>query len=325
MWCVARKVELLESVPGIARVMSVSLLASLPELGQLNGHQISALAGVAPFNRDSGRWQGRRSIYGGRPLVRSALYMAALVGARHNPVRSVLPAAAGRREASEGGADGVHAQAAGDPQHHARGDQGWRTLRSDDGEKTVAGGSRRGVLPRDARRGAPKEQLQFFFFFFFFFLAPADLLETRVLLTVMGGRETYRVSGSGGSSWPGRRATRCRARSLQGRIYGVPADEHRPGGPDTLNAALAPSTPAAKKEEAHRERDDERDELTRQAADARVHRLRRDARRDETATATPASPSPATSPDAARMPGSLMPSGSGPRLRSTSARTQPPT
>jgi transposase len=80
------KVELLDSMPGIARVISVSLLASLPELGRLNRRQISALAGVAPFNRDSGRWQGRRSIYGGRPLVRSALYMAALVGARHNPV-----------------------------------------------------------------------------------------------------------------------------------------------------------------------------------------------------------------------------------------------
>ena len=80
------KVELLESVPGVGRVISVSLLASLPELGRLNRHQISALAGVAPFNRDSGRWQGRRSIYGGRPRVRSALYMAALVGARHNPV-----------------------------------------------------------------------------------------------------------------------------------------------------------------------------------------------------------------------------------------------
>ena len=80
------KVELLESVPGIARVISVNLVACLPELGELNRRQISALAGVAPFNRDSGRWQGRRSIYGGRPQVRSALYMAALVGARHNPV-----------------------------------------------------------------------------------------------------------------------------------------------------------------------------------------------------------------------------------------------
>lgn len=80
------KVELLESVPGIARVLAVSLLAGLPELGALNRHQICALVGVAPFNRDSGAWRGRRSIYGGRPEPRGALYMAALVGARHNPV-----------------------------------------------------------------------------------------------------------------------------------------------------------------------------------------------------------------------------------------------
>lgn len=80
------KVELLESVPGIARVTSMNLLATLPELGTLNRRQIAALVGVAPFNRDSGRWQGKRSIYGGRATTRSALYMAALVGARHNPI-----------------------------------------------------------------------------------------------------------------------------------------------------------------------------------------------------------------------------------------------
>jgi transposase len=80
------KIELLESVPGIARVTSVNLLATLPELGMLNRRQISALAGVAPFNRDSGRWRGKRSIFGGRAAARSALYMAALVGSRHNPV-----------------------------------------------------------------------------------------------------------------------------------------------------------------------------------------------------------------------------------------------
>lgn len=80
------KVELLESVPGIGRVISLSLIATLPELGTLNRRQISALAGVAPFNRDSGRMRGRRSIYGGRASTRRALYMAALVGARHNPV-----------------------------------------------------------------------------------------------------------------------------------------------------------------------------------------------------------------------------------------------
>lgn len=80
------KVELLESVPGIARTTSVNLLATVPELGTLNRRQISALVGVAPFNRDSGRWRGKRKIYGGRAEARCALYMAALVGSRHNPV-----------------------------------------------------------------------------------------------------------------------------------------------------------------------------------------------------------------------------------------------
>lgn len=80
------KVELLASVPGIGRVISLNLIATLPELGTLNRRQISALVGVAPFNRDSGQMRGRRSIYGGRIAPRRALYMAALVGARHNPV-----------------------------------------------------------------------------------------------------------------------------------------------------------------------------------------------------------------------------------------------
>ena len=80
------KLELLESVPGIGRVISLSLIATLPELGTLNRRQISSLVGVAPFNRDSGQMRGRRSIYGGRVNTRGALYMAALVGARHNPV-----------------------------------------------------------------------------------------------------------------------------------------------------------------------------------------------------------------------------------------------
>jgi transposase len=80
------QVELLGSVPGIGRVISLNLTATLPELGTLNRRQISALVGVAPFNRDSGQLRGRRSIYGGRVATRGALYMAALVGARHNPV-----------------------------------------------------------------------------------------------------------------------------------------------------------------------------------------------------------------------------------------------
>jgi transposase len=84
------KVELLESVPGIARVTALKLLASLPELGTLNRREISALAGVAPFNRDSGRWSGKRCIYGGRAAPRGALYMAALVGVRYNAVLKVF-------------------------------------------------------------------------------------------------------------------------------------------------------------------------------------------------------------------------------------------
>lgn len=80
------KVELLETVPGVARVTSLGVLMALPELGQLNRREICALAGVAPFNRDSGKWQGRRSIYGGRAPARQALYMAALVASRWNPV-----------------------------------------------------------------------------------------------------------------------------------------------------------------------------------------------------------------------------------------------
>lgn len=77
--------QLLQSVPGIGPVVSTTLIARLPELGQLNHKEIAALAGLAPFNRDSGQRRGRRSIWGGRATVRSALYMAAVVATRCNP------------------------------------------------------------------------------------------------------------------------------------------------------------------------------------------------------------------------------------------------
>jgi transposase len=78
------KAELLESVKGVGRVVVITLLALLPELGTLNRKQIAALVGVAPFNNDSGKKRGKRSIWGGRAAVRSVLYMSATVAATHN-------------------------------------------------------------------------------------------------------------------------------------------------------------------------------------------------------------------------------------------------
>ena len=80
------KERLLRSVPGIGPTVATVLLAEMPELGQLDRRQVAALAGVAPLNRDSGQHRGRRSVWGGRATVRTALYMAALAGTRWNPV-----------------------------------------------------------------------------------------------------------------------------------------------------------------------------------------------------------------------------------------------
>ena len=77
---------LLRSVPGVGEQLSLTLLAELPELGRLDRRQAAALVGVAPFNRDSGRLRGRRTIWGGRARVRAVLYMGALSASRHNPL-----------------------------------------------------------------------------------------------------------------------------------------------------------------------------------------------------------------------------------------------
>jgi transposase len=78
--------ELLRSVPGVGPVLATTLLAHLPELGALNRKQIAALAGLAPFNRDSGKLRGSRCIWGGRAQVRRVLYMAVVSAVRSNPV-----------------------------------------------------------------------------------------------------------------------------------------------------------------------------------------------------------------------------------------------
>ena len=83
MFCA--KQDLLKSVPGIGDVVARTLIVELPELGTVDRHQIAALAGVAPMNRDSGRYRGKRHIQGGRVEVRAPLFMACLVAIRHNP------------------------------------------------------------------------------------------------------------------------------------------------------------------------------------------------------------------------------------------------
>lgn len=78
--------DLLQSMPGIGPVVSATLVAELPELGQVSPQEIAALVGVAPFNCDSGQRRGQRAIWGGRASVRRALYMATLGAVRYNPV-----------------------------------------------------------------------------------------------------------------------------------------------------------------------------------------------------------------------------------------------
>lgn len=80
------KAKLLRSVPGIGPVNAFTLLAELPELGNVSRQKIAALAGVAPFNRDSGKKKGKRKTFGGRYGVRSTFYMAVLSAKTHNPV-----------------------------------------------------------------------------------------------------------------------------------------------------------------------------------------------------------------------------------------------
>jgi transposase len=80
----AHHVERLDEITGVGRITAVTVLANMPELGQLNRRQAAALAGLSPYNRDSGQWAGKRCITGGRNEVRRALYMAALSASRRN-------------------------------------------------------------------------------------------------------------------------------------------------------------------------------------------------------------------------------------------------
>jgi len=84
------QVERLDSIPGVGLITAVTVAVEMPELGQLNRQQVAALAGLAPFNRDSGQKRGKRRIFGGRRGVRRVLYMACLAAIKHNPVIRAL-------------------------------------------------------------------------------------------------------------------------------------------------------------------------------------------------------------------------------------------
>ncbi len=80
------KAEILTSVPGVGKVLAYTLLSELPELGKLNRKEIAALVGVAPMNRESGSWNGKRRIRGGRHRIRTVMFMAMLSSIQCNPV-----------------------------------------------------------------------------------------------------------------------------------------------------------------------------------------------------------------------------------------------
>jgi transposase len=84
------KAQQLQSATGVGPVVASTLLAEMPELGEANRQEIAALAGLAPFDRDSGRWKGKRRCFAGRASVRKVLYMAAVSAIRHNPVIAAM-------------------------------------------------------------------------------------------------------------------------------------------------------------------------------------------------------------------------------------------
>jgi transposase len=128
--------ELLRSVPGVGPVLSVTLIAGLPELGCLSSRKLAALVGVAPLNRDSGTLHGKRGVWGGRAEVRAVLYMATFIpsyrddgtngGSAFQPgVEAGVRAVGGGWEGEEGGVGGVHEEALDD---FERGGAGSATL-----------------------------------------------------------------------------------------------------------------------------------------------------------------------------------------------------
>jgi transposase len=116
-----RKSELLQSVPGVGKVLTAMLLAKLPEPGELNRKQAAALVGVAPVANESGKWRGQRAIAGGRWEVRNKLYMSSLSAVQSNPVlKPFYQRLLARGKSPKGRAGRRNAQTAPDSQRHAQ-------------------------------------------------------------------------------------------------------------------------------------------------------------------------------------------------------------
>lgn len=79
------KNEILQSVPGVGKVMAYTLLSDLPELGQMNKKEVAALVGLAPYNKESGKLRGKQRIRGGRAKIRTVMFMAMMSAIQHNP------------------------------------------------------------------------------------------------------------------------------------------------------------------------------------------------------------------------------------------------
>ena len=113
------KEDLLASVPGVGPIIARTLIAELPELGTLDRKQIAALAGLAPYTRQSGQWKGKSFIGGGRKSVRTALFMGAMVASRHNPVlKAFRDRLRRRRQAQDGRPHRRRPKAPHHPQRH---------------------------------------------------------------------------------------------------------------------------------------------------------------------------------------------------------------
>jgi transposase len=116
----AQRYELLTSMPGVGPVLAFTLIALLPELGKMSRKQIAALVGLAPYDFDSGKLKGHRSIYGGRMPVRNVLYMAALSASPLQSRPQNLPQSPRRcRQKIQGHHRGRHAKNDHNPQRYA--------------------------------------------------------------------------------------------------------------------------------------------------------------------------------------------------------------